>query len=509
MRNSVTVEEIASSSTPARAIVVGGGIAGLCAARVLSDFYAEVLLLERDRLPTSLEHRPGAPQDRHAHVLLGRGLRELDQLFPGFSDEMRARGAQEIDWQRDFATLQPAGWLRRNTLRSQLGLTLLMASRLLTESVVRARVRRLPNVRFVEDTVVTALRASRSTTLRITGVATRSSADGRSDDLAADLVVDASGRTSHAPQWLQELGLRVPQEIVVDSGIGYASRWYRRPSRSSQPPEWWWKGMWIEPVPPRLLIGGAMFPIENDQVLVTVAGLNLDRPPADEQGFNTFLRRFRTSLFADAVDHLEPVSKIYAYRQMPNRLRRYDTWNDAPRGFLAIGDSVCAFNPVYAQGMSVAAVEAATLHRCIEAGGPRADDLPARFFAAQSAEIGAPWAMATSADLSYPDTRGDRPFIAHLMKRYFAAYLAAAFDDPALNLIFEEVSQLLRPPTALLEPRVIARVLGGCLKPTVRRRRDDAEELPSPQLAFGAFVPRARHEQLDPELVGRRNPSST
>lgn len=470
-----------SSHGGERAIVVGTGVAGLCAAAALSHYFAKVVLVERDALATSADHRAGVPQGRHAHVLMGRGARELERLFPGFAEEMINRGAKEIDWQRDLATLQPQGWLRRNDLRTRHGLTLIMSSRLLTESVIRDRVRALSNVQFLEKTVVTALRIDDRK--RVCGVRMQSRGSAVEEHLPAALVVDASGRSSKAPDWLRESGLGPPDEEIVDAGIGYASRWYRKPP-GAWPEAWWWKGMWVESIPPKVLFGGAMFPIEDDCLIVTLAGFGADRPPSGEADFNTFMQRLRTPLFAEAVEKCEPISKVHAFRDMPNRLRMYHRWSERVVGFIAVGDSVCSLNPIYAQGMSLAATTAGVLRDSLERRRSDDPEFAPQFFKAQAGLVGAAWGIATGADFSYPTVVGTQPFIGKLLAPYFQAYFKASYDDRELNLLFDQVTQLLRLPTALMEPRIMLKVLLGQFKSIVRHRRNDVAELPPGVMAF-------------------------
>ena len=205
------------------AIVIGGSIAGMCAARVLCDVFERVTVIDRDTYPQEAQHRKGVPQSRHPHALLNGGRQQLEALFPGFVEKMLEGGALELDPGREMATLRPDGWAEGRATPN----TLLFCSRVLIEAVIRKLAAKHPNVRYVENTVVTGLIASENPQ-RVTGVRTK--VDDQAAELTADLVVDASGRGTRITDWLEELGLQAPQQTVVDADSGYSTRWYQGPA---------------------------------------------------------------------------------------------------------------------------------------------------------------------------------------------------------------------------------------------------------------------------------------
>src|SRR5256886_4430253 len=234
--------------TMQRAVVIGGSIAGLCAARVLADYFDRVTVLDRDAYPAGPLDRAGVPQGRHVHALLARGRRDLERLFPGFDQRMVAAGAHEIDFGCDFATLRGASW----AVREESGIRTLFASRTLLETIVRDLLRAVPRVELVERTAATGLIAERDGRARVRAVRL---ADG---ELPAELVVDATGRGSKAPDWLRTLRLEPPAETLGDSHSGYATRWYRAPDPARWSAEWWWKGIWVDPQEPEHMTAGVL-----------------------------------------------------------------------------------------------------------------------------------------------------------------------------------------------------------------------------------------------------------
>jgi len=435
--------------TTQRAVVIGGSIAGLCAARVLADYFDRVTVVDRDAYPQGPAERAGVPQGRHVHALLARGRRELERLFPGFERQMLGAGAHEIDFARDFATLRGEGWMARE----ESGIATLFASRTLLESIVRDLLRAVPRVELVERTAVTGVVAEREPRARVRAIRL---ADG---ELPAELVVDATGRGSQAPDWLQALGLEPPANTVVDSRSGYATRWYREPEPARWPAEWWWKGIWVDPHEPEHMTAGVLFPVEGGRWIVTIAGIAGHYPPSDEAGFGAALARLRSPIIAHAVELAEPISPVYSNRAMANRFRHYERWTQRLDGFLAVGDSVCAFNPVYGQGMTTAAVAATLLAESLDRVGPTSPALPRTFFRAQARFLRDAWSLATGADFRFPGTTGERPALIGVFNRYLDALFNAAADDAALRRLVGEVINMLRPPAAFFAPSVLGRVL--------------------------------------------------
>ncbi len=437
------------------AIVIGGSMAGLSAARVLSDSFDHVTVIDRDAYPEGAIERPGVPQSRHVHALLARGRKELNRLFPGFDEVMLAGGANDLDFGWTFATLRPTGWAQQ----AQSKLTLLFASRTLIESVIRRLLRQHSNVRLAERTAVTNLIATHNGSLRANGVQLTPLDGGVSSELQADFIVDASGRSSKAPEWLQALGLNPPEETIVDSFSGYSSRWFKAPVSGSLPKDWWWQGVWIDIKLPENTLAGVLFPVDGGRWLVTIAGSSKNYPPNDEAGFMAALHQLRSPIIGEMVRFAEPISPVYSYRAMANRFRHYEHWSERLDGFVALGDSACAFNPVYGQGMTTGTVSATILADCLKKYGPAHPELSRQFFRAQAKFQQIPWGLATGADFRFPATEGKRPRVRHLISPYLETLFRAGDDDVAIRKQTGEVLNLLKMPVALFAPHITARVV--------------------------------------------------
>ncbi|HSU91795.1 MAG TPA: hypothetical protein VLI44_10090 [Sporolactobacillaceae bacterium] len=469
--------------TKQHAIIIGGSMAGLCAARVLSGFYEKVTVVDRDSYPAGAHERPGVPQSRHVHALLARGRQELDLLFPGFEKTMLERGALEINFGRDFATLRPNGWaIRRPNL-----ITTLFASRVLIEATIRELLRRSANVELIERAEAVGFATSRADSIRVTGVTVSPRDSGAPFTLTGDLIVDASGRSTKCPAWIEAMGLPMPAETVVDSHTGYASRWYQV-NPASRPGDWWWKGAWIDAVGANFSTAGVMFPVEGDRMIVTMAGIGGNYPPSDEDGFTGRLSQLRSPIIASEVALAEPISKVYSYRQMANRWRHYEKWNARLDGFVALGDSTCAFNPVYGQGMTSGALSALMLGESIKNSPPDDLDLPRRFFAAQARFQSEPWGLATGADFRIAGTEGTRPLISRVLDPLLGRMFEVAGDDPNIGERIGEVINMIKPPSALFEISMLALIAKAWSRRLIKGKPAAAATTPMPPLTLGASV---------------------
>lgn len=430
------------------AVVIGGSLAGLLAARVLADHHDRVTILERDRLPDGPEARKGVPQARHVHVLLTAGRQALDRLLPGVLPELLAAGAEDYDALADIEWVSPAG----PGIRFASDLRMLGATRDLIEWAVRRHVLANPRIQARQADAV-ALRLSSG---RVAGVAIedRSGASPRTEDLDAALVIDAAGRGSRVPQWLQAHGYPVPRETVVNGFLGYATRFVRPPAGWSE-----WKTFYIQCAPPARRRGGVIAPVEGGRWIVSLVGGGKDYPPTDEAGFRAFIRSLADPRFAAAYEAAEPLTPISGTRTTENRIRHYEALAQRPEGLLVTGDAVCAFNPVYGQGMSAAALAAEVLARCLAACRPgRMAGLASRFQKDLARTNARPWLLATGEDYRYAEVEAPPPgWTTRLTHRYLDRVIALGTYRPDVRRKLMEVLHLIRSPASLFTPDILLR----------------------------------------------------
>jgi len=430
------------------AVVIGASIAGLLAARVLSAHFDRVTVLEKDALPGPDAARKSVPQGNHIHVIWSGGAGAIERLLPGLWDEMRARGAVSFDNSRDMCWFHRGVW----KLRTTTGLVMHSQSRPLLEHRIRERVLALGNVRLVSEATVLGPLAT-DDGRRIGGVRMRMGGDDApSQDIAAELVVDASGRGSRTPSWLEGMGFEAPRESRVDIDLKYASRLYEIPAHSQRD----WQVMAVYGGPPDARRAGVIFPIEGNRWIVTLSGCLGDHPGSDEQGFLDFARGLdRPDLF-EAIREARPLSPISTYGFASEVRRHYESLDRLPGGLVVIGDASCGFNPLYGQGVTVCALEAEALDRCLrarDAGAAPDADFARRYFSEAARVIGDAWLVATATDLLFPEARGRRPPGLGVFGWYNRQVLELCSCDPRVLRRFLEVLHFLKRPGALFGPR--------------------------------------------------------
>ena len=462
--------QVQTQTGAGQALVIGGSLAGMVAARVLADHFEQVIIVERDRLPENVNQRKGVPQARHLHVLLLRGQQILFELFPSLETKLRQAGAVELDWINDMLIYSIAGRLPR--FRSDL--SGFNASRDLLEHSVRDCLRDWPQVRFLEHQDVVGLIGRGD---GVAGVQVRSrDAEGGEQAIPAALTVDASGRDSHAPEWLQALGYAPPAVTTINSFYGYASVLIGLPAEVPTP----WRVLMSRGAPPNTR-GGALAAIEHGRWHVTLAGACRDYPPTDEAGFLAFARSLPTPEIYDLLRQGEFLTPVSGYRRMENRVRHYERLPRWPNGFVALGDAVCAFNPVYGQGMTAAAIGARVLAEHLEDARTRgiAPATVTHGFQRALARANEPaWLMATSEDFRFSMTEGgSRDRATRLAHWYLDRVLYASVEHQHVFRAFAGVTHMVDAPSALFRPAVAVRALTARRVPGAGA--EDIDTLPS------------------------------
>jgi 2-polyprenyl-6-methoxyphenol hydroxylase-like FAD-dependent oxidoreductase len=465
------------------ALVIGAGIAGLCAARTLAGRFERVLVLDRDKLPDSAVPRRGVTQGGHGHVLLVAGQRALGELFPGLMDELVEAGAvpfdpgMELSFYR-FGSIWP---------REASELRLVTFSLPLLELAIRRRVAALPGVSIRDGVSVTALVGHDD------GVIGARLDDG--ELIASDLILDCTGRGARSNHWLTALGFPAPRVGEVKVGVGYATRFYRRSPGDLVEGS----AVFSLPSPPAEKRAGVALPVEGDRWLISLGGWHGDFP-RDLPGYEQHARELPHPGIARLLGRCEPLTELSVVQYPASRRRYFEELSELPGGYLALGDSICSFNPIYGQGMTCAALEAIELGRLLDslggsgsagsgsagsaatrsasAGSARSaatgsaalnPQLSTRYYQQAARIVATPWQFATGADFNYPETTGERPRGIRLKNAYAKQIQLASMVDPDVRRVFTAVQHLIADPAELLKPTMVARVLQGARKAPAQR----------------------------------------
>ncbi|HTU34608.1 MAG TPA: FAD-dependent monooxygenase [Candidatus Acidoferrum sp.] len=433
-----------------RAVVIGASIGGLLAARALSDFAEDVLIVDRDVPPDTATPRKGVPQGRHVHGLLAGGVDVLRFFFPAILDDLAAEGARVVDTGQDILWFN-GGW----RLRYKCGVVGSLQTRPFLEMLLRRRVAKLANVHQTCGASVAGIEMDVQRS-RVTGVRVHEAGGDRT--VPADLVVDCSGRGSQTPAWLEAARLERPPAETITVNVGYSTQYFRVSDEKRQD----WHALVILGRPPKGTRLGACFFVENGDLQVTLGGEFRDYPPSDAAGFLEFARTLENPAIFHTIRNATPASEIATYRFPAHVWNHYEKLRSLPENLLVLGDALCSFNPIYGQGMTVAAQQAQVLHSCFAAAGalPEASrSLQRRYFERASAIVKAAWAMATGADMAFPQAEGRRSWTQGLALRYTGHVLALTCCDKTTVKVWNQVSHMQRPLSALFAPAIATRVL--------------------------------------------------
>lgn len=425
------------------AIVLGASLAGLATAAALTERFERVTVIERDTLPNAVQQRRGVPQGRHAHLLLPGGLRALTTLLPNFAVDLQEQGGHII----------PANELRfylgggRLALRSD-DMAICGATRPFLESIVRERVRALAGVEFRDGSKIDGLTTNADGT-RVTGVRLST---GGPDVLKGQLVIDTTGRGSRSPRWLAGLGYPEVAVERMDVAVRYTTRLFRR-----DPADLGGCRHVVIAAEPGGRRGGLILAVEDDRWLITMVGMQGERAPTDLPGFLDYAASLPQGELEEVASRAEPVGDA-ATGTFGSYLRhRYDRLRDLPAGFVVLGDAVCSLNPVYAQGMSVACLEAQALGEVLDRHG--LDRVGARVLRRTKAVVDGAWSLSTGSDLADPAVDGPRPLSWRLISAYLSRVMPIAVHDPAVARAVFSVNALIDLPPRLMRPAIAARVL--------------------------------------------------
>lgn len=436
-----------------QAIVVGGSIAGLLAARVLSDYFDQVLVLDADRIEDRPVVHKSVPQGHHLHALLQGGLRVASSLYPSLTQHLRQLGAMTITMGRDAVWYLPDGkaYLPTGSARRPYDSDMegYCASRGLLEFVIRRLTTTIANIRFEYGNAVREL-VCRDGTIR--GVRCASSRS-----IEADLVIDATGRGHRGRQWLTRIGFSPPEETVIGLDTAYSTANFRRPDSFAGEPL-----IFITGPAPHYTRRGYVITIENGTLLVSLIGRFGDLPPTDKEGFLAFAKQLHSDLAYRIISDSEQLTPIAHQRFVSSVQRHYERLTLRPERFLVIGDALCHFNPIYAQGMSAAAKQAAILKEVLSDRAGQSRDISgiASLFFTKAAEFNStPWNLAANFDFAFPQTRGKRPPGIKERARYFAALDRLVPQDAEVRRLMTEILHLVQPLSVLEQEPLRSRVL--------------------------------------------------
>jgi flavin-dependent dehydrogenase len=428
-----------------KAVIIGGGIAGKLAARVLADYFQEVTILERDQEPKGPIPRKGAPQGEHLHALLFAGHNGLEKLFPGITEKFHSGGAVKINSTKELVWFHHGVW----KLRFDGGHSTTLQTRPHLEWHIHQSIKNLPNLIIQYNQVVQNYLVNEN---RIVGVEL-----GDGSTQTADLIVDASGVSSLSTSWLNNQGIHIPTD-KVKIGLSYISKSYQLADSADKD----WAIKLIYPNPPQEKIGGTISKVEGNRHIVTLIGYHNEIKEKevlkDDSNFIELAKKLPKPDIYEEIKNAAPLSKTSVYKVPHITWNHVDQIKNLPEGLLLIGDTICRIDPVFGQGMSIAVLEALALQKLFQKS-QNIKQITKSFHKRAEKIISPIWSMVIAEDFRYPETAGKKPFGLAIQQWYAKNMFLLSSQNQFVYNSFVKVMNLVSPITILMHPKIIKSVL--------------------------------------------------
>ena len=431
---------------PEKAIVIGGSIAGLLAAHVLSDHFEEIILIEKDNYVEDDKIRNGIPQANHVHILLVKGREILQDFFPELEKDLVKKGANKIDFLNDSRYRLPSGWAPKFNS----GIVTFTCTRTLLENTLRHQIQKNSKIKIEKGKQITSLVLEKSNKISLK--------TKENEEIHGDLIVDCTGRNTKTPSWLEDIGFPKPKETKIDSFVGYATRRYIPPKNDRK-----WKMLAIFNKPTTNPRTGVIYPIEDGKWLVGLYGIGKNYPPTDEKGFLEFTKNLESKELYDALKDATPDSEIHGYRIQGSRKYHYEEMLRWPENFIVLGDAVSVFNPYYGQGITSAALGAKTLDDLLK-NSKIEKDFTQKFQKRLAKTVSLPWILGTSEDIRWPTTLGKRPdAITRLVQNHAQKVLLLAPKSTLATKSFLQMMHMIRSPAIIFHPVILLQLIANSI----------------------------------------------
>lgn len=448
------------------AVVIGGSITGISSAKVLSEQFAKVIVLEQDQDHRRMEGRPGAAQSWHLHHLLIAGQRMLESIFPGIIDDMVKAGAFKVDMGQQYRLMLAGSW--KKVINS--GVEIVCAGRPLLEWCVRRRLDGEASISYRYESKVQDLIYDPSSNA-VLGVVVEH--NGRQEILPAELVIDAAGKNTPVPGLLAAIGVGAPRLEADDINCFYSTMLHK------VPPERRWKDKVMVITyahRPYQQHYAAQYYTDSSRTILSTSliGYNSYSPPRNAEEFREFARNMPSVCIGDELDGLEPCSPVYNFRYPTMQRNHYEEMSNLPVGLLSIGDSLSSADPVSGAGMTKALLELDQLRTLLRSGAPRDHAFIRRYYRGVGKLEDLVWFVIREQNLRYPwikDVKQKRRFYAGAQNWYIDRVIEAMHDNPDLYRLYLTVTHFVAPPTVLFKPAVAARVLGKWALTRLRFRK--------------------------------------
>lgn len=439
---------VSKRNEKSRVVIAGSGIAGLLAARVASDYFDEVIVIERDKEPTEAIPRKGVPQGHHIHVLLNKGEEILEELFPGIRARLTDSGSVKCTLGKDVKWYLAGKWMPS----FEGGMVTFFQSRPLLEHIIRSSVNAIGNVRFLYTHRVETYNIDETNTV-FRSVVVMDTVTGICEAMTADLFIESSGRGSQFHRVLENLGQSAVKESCVGVDFAYSSGVFE----IDKSVELDRSAILVYPKAPEETRAAAMIPIEEGKWLATAAGYSGDHPPVEPKAFLNYIGSISQPHIYEKLKKGRLVGDLKQFKFKSGVRRHYEKSTSQIQGMLVVGDAICSANPFFGQGIAVAAQEAKVLEDLLRENGPRSLNWSSTvirgYYRRISKILDISWGLAIGEDLKYPTTTGNKPF-GYAASRFLKDRIMSS-NSPEVAKQFYRVMHFVEKPKSLASLRIL------------------------------------------------------
>lgn len=431
------------------AIVLGGSIGGLMTARVLSDYYKKVTIIEKDKVIFAPETRKGQPHAKHLHSLQYVALNAILKYFPNLKKQLINQGGIEIDLINSLNYYSHGGFKKKFNI----GKNVVSTSRILLEHLIRENTLAIPNIELQDQSTSIELLMLDDKS-RAIGIIVKQEGSAELTHFYGDLVVDSMGRGSRMPQWLEKMGYASPKKSKVKINLVYSTRLYEKDPEDPRGKD----RIFYRPTPPSEKLGAGLIPIEGSKWILTLSGSHGILPSTKHEDVLAFLKSLSCSSFYNILSTCKPIDEAVQYRFKESVWRHYEKLNKFPLGVLVLGDAIFSFNPIYAQGMTSLALQVVELDKLLKKNTSE-DKLTAQYFKAIQ-KIGKKcWNSSTIEDFRYPETIGKKPPLINLINNFLNILQTVSNKDSVVSEAYFNVVMMLKPSSSLFNPLILWRLI--------------------------------------------------
>ncbi|MEQ5091656.1 FAD-dependent monooxygenase [Providencia rettgeri] len=434
--------------------IIGGSITGCIAAEMLSKYFDDITIIEKDSFIPDSSKRKYVPHENHAHILLKKGMELLEKIFPGIIDELNIKGAPYSNLGEDIDWFQYGSW----KIKYKSKYRICFSTRILLDSVIRQRILKNNKIKVKDNTSVEKMIVNKN---KVTSLSIRES--NNTQVIFSDLVIDSSGFGSKTDKMLTDSGISKVESTIIKKHLKYVSRIYKIPSNLVK--EYKNKAIIIWSSNDNCNIG-LLLPVENECCIVSVGSCFSQEPKPDEESYLSFIKNLPSEKIYNTVKKLEPISDIYYFKYIGSTWKHYEKLHDFPSGLIVLGSALCGMNPFYGQGITMSLSQIRILENNITKLKNAQNTVLIQKKIAKSLKT--PWEVSKTEDFRHQKFHKQVTITMKFLQWYSKEFSIFANNNLFAREVQHKVAHFISSPIAIFHPKIL---MGMCIKKIITKRK--------------------------------------